>query len=313
MKYLNYFEAMSTWRKREIKTRTLFQANAVELSMDETVDYIFKNCKDYIKYPITMIRGFSDTPADASRMTSIFHSEPVRRWARDNSNCYNLIIDNNSNWKGYPKRQKSFMCSLHEGQVGNYYYYVIPHDNSKWGIAPKSDIFQSFKDYKPGIGMDIDSFFDRLNSLYRHFFSSESGFKINKRLNDYNYYKMKQQITELSVILKKTLKKNRNYFNQYSTFFGAEMFVEDLVPYVDNLFDHICDMIDPEKNGFKLLTWKELYKNIDNGKIKAMRTNNECWTDSHCLFIPENEIGDIFDKIQEKTGKELKMPTQHLE
>lgn len=60
----------------------------------------------------------------------------------------------------------------------------------------------------------------------------------------------------------------------------------------DNFFDWVVDEMKPDKNGFKLLDYKNLQK-----ELQKTNTIHELWTDSKCLLIQvenENLLNEIF-------------------
>lgn len=263
--YLKYFE--SIWTERKYRTKKRFIKASQKMTVEEAVDFVINNCEEYLEHPVKIIRGLRTNDA-----TNIFYSKPVKRWSRDNYNYYNLIMDNHPSWAQYPKRNKSFICSLNKLQMSNIEYFVIPEDGSTWGVAPKSDILQSFNEgIKKYItdGYDIDMFFNDLSYIYCDIHQQE--------LNDTNYRIFKNQLLNFDLKkLKDEYEKIKKSEFKYFKFKRLEYFFNKSN---DNVFKKIIDIINPKINNFKLLSYKELYNDMENLSI------NECWTDSPCLFI----------------------------
>lgn len=285
MKYLIYFENID-WEKREKRTIKRFLKASQDMSLSEAVDFTIQNCNEFIEYPFKMTRGITlrtDMPEHLEFGKSIFYSKPVKRWSRDNANWYNLIMDNHPYWKGFPKRQKSFMCSLRYKHVGDEEYLVVPIDGSKWGVASETDIFQSFKMGTKsifGYSIDIDNFFNRLSKLYKE--------ATNKELNDSNYKTFKNQLENLT--FEKCNKET--YFYE-----SIKNFIEKCKD--DNPFNIIVDIMKPEKNDIKIMDWKQIYDNMQN------LGDFECWTDSPCLFIHISKVKKFINELEEKSGKNI--------
>jgi hypothetical protein len=285
LKYLKFLEN-SIWFNRELKTIKKFQKNMQIMTLDEAVEFAIENCSDAIEHPdIRVYRGLSsrriaiDDYGDAIRTIinfDSFFSKPVKRYSRDNSNYYSTIMDNHTSWKGYPKRQKSFICSLNSEQLGTTFYRVIPIDGSNWGLANRSDIFSCFK-----IGMNeynspslsIEIFFNQLS-------------KVIQLDSDINYSILKKNL--MNPIFKDLSNVHDNRSEEY------QKFVEES----KTLFDKIVKMMNPELNEFKNIT----YEKFENYRFDGY-AGCECWTDSPCLFILRENEFSFFKKIKENQNK----------
>jgi len=303
MKYLQQFEDTSIWRKREKKTVNRFLKAAEEMKIDKAVNFAIKNCQDFINHPFRMVRGITMTSNDGddnNKLLDIYYSKPVKRWSRDNSNHYTLMLDNLPEWKLFPKRTKSFICSLGKKQIGDEEYIVIPIDGSMWGIAPASDIFQAFKkgtsEYL-GFSYDIDNFFNILANIYKD--------QTKEELNDKNFKIFKNEIKSLDDYIE-IPNNNRQY--------------ELLSKILENgkLFKKIRMMMSPTLNNFRLLSWQEIYNESVQGNWKqhidkiSINSYNECWTDSPCLFINDRLSFKFIQKLEKKTGKKIRQKNNRL-
>lgn len=284
LKYLNFLEN-NIWDDREIKTIKRFQKNMQIMTLDEAVEFAIENCSEAIKYPdIRVYRGLSSKkigfddygdPIHTNINFDSFFSKPVKRYSRDNANYYTTIMDNHSSWKGYPKRQKSFICSFDSEELGSIFYRVIPINGSNWGLASRSDIFSCFK-----IGMtkynaptvSIEVFFDKL-------------FKFIQLESDINYTILKKNL--INPIFKDLSNVYDNRTEEY------QKFIENLEG-SKNFFDKIVKMMNPELNEFKNTTYTYLSYYGYDGYRKC-----ECWTDSPCLFVSRENEFSFFKKIEE--------------
>lgn len=253
-----------------------FRKAMISMSEDEVVDYIIENCKEYLEYKKDIVRYI------ASGDKTWFKSNPISRVSRDNANHYTVIMSNT--WKDYPKRNKSFICTLNKNNIYGYYYDVIPEDGSKWGVAPRSDIWSTFKNT---LGYP-DDFFRFVDDL-----SKNLGLGV---VNDTNYKELRKDMIRLFDELKERDLKD-NLWNKmraiaedtHDEFIG--FFQKNYEKPSSKIFDELINIMKPENNDFKLLEYKDL-ENEENEK--------EIWTDSPCVFVKKDEIDNILNKINEK-------------
>lgn len=312
MKYLHFFEyfadskpiELSSTGKKEIsyvdkqkQTLKRFRKNMKTITTENAVDFVLENCKEYLESPFLIQRGIF-TKDDWN--PNLFHSLPALRYSRDNKNYYNLLMDNGPEWKGYPKRMKSFMCGRHVS-LGNDVYIVIPVDGSKWGVAPTGDIFQAFRLQTGelfGKPWDIDTILKDLD-----YYSDYFGIPIS----DTNFKEFKKSI---NIIGEKLLinseyddeleRINTNRLNCYGMY-------QQIIEGVD-FFELLLEVIDPTHNGFKLLSWEGMYEEFANPELpkEKLREEHEVWTNSECLFVKKysNESYKFWHILLEKTGKD---------
>jgi len=260
MKYLKTYIESLTSEDKSKKTKLRFKTSAVEMSLDDTINYIMEHCKEWIENPVKISRGID------SKTLDYFYSKPVRRFSRDNSNFYTLIMDNSLQWKSFPKRSKSFICRFNQTYYGNRQYIVIPEDGSKWGVFQNIDIWYSFSNglSKYGIHNSIRDFFDRLS------FVSEYAYNI--KLSDTNWVQFKKDIK----LLDDKIKIRKKGLDEVVKFLN-------IVKNSDkSLMNYLLEILNPEINDIKLLTISEMP--IESEK------DYECWTDSPCVFINESEL-----------------------
>ncbi|MCK9417384.1 hypothetical protein M0Q97_12160 [Candidatus Dojkabacteria bacterium] len=297
-KYKSYLESLVTNRKN--KTIESFKSSQKILTLDETVDFIKENCKEFLKYPVKIKRGIYND-------NDYLYIEPVERHSLENLDFYNLIIDNDPSWEGYPKRLKSLCCILKgKPNLGNKFYYVIPVDGSKWGLCTGSDLFVSFNYLEKNTNnLYINEFFDILNIIisdnYLEYICDKCNgtgkndlgeeceycqngtidFQFNMKLDDTNYDIFKKQLDKIDSIL------NKN--PRFRTTFMTELFKFYYIYDNDTLFNMIIDLMNPIKNNFKIQTLKKLYN--------SSKYRKEIWTESPCILIYDEVSEDIFNKL----------------
>lgn len=296
MKYLKQYELFTSVdmeaRNKEMIGR--FQKATVVMNEDESVDFVINHCSEWLKYPVGIERGIDNY------LQHYFYSEPIERYSRDNANFYTLIIDNAPSWRGYPKRSKSFICSIHLAHLGEYTYLVIPEDGSKWGVAPCDDIFQAFTE----LPLDANDFFDTLDNI---------AYDYGIELYDTDYKLFKKGIEELQKEIsisgfdppETTFKERRQ--NELRELLSS-----------NNIWLKLMKLMNPKRNGFELMDLKGLYTNRmkklknssaivtkNSDKVLPGRDfeNNEIWTDSPCVFI--NKTKNFLEILRKQTHKNI--------
>lgn len=288
MKYLSTYEYYILPINRKDTMVKRFKKSTITMSEDETVDYVLKNCTEWVKKPINIKRGIDEN-------YDFFYSKPIKRWSRDCQNYYTLIMDNAPAWSDYPKRSKSFICSFYRTREGSDSYYVIPEDGSNWGIVPDDDIYGGFLKMmidKYDINLGIHRFFLRFadiinDNLYGNIILSDT---------NWNEFKKTIKILQQNVdkvpkdkFSKVTTKEEKAPFLQFKN-------IEKNIIKSENIFNTLLDIINP-LSGFKNYTYEKLQKiNID----KYLNRWNECWTDSPCVFVNEDNYESFMEKINLK-------------
>lgn len=250
-------------------------------------DYI-NNIKIGLKNGISIVR-------QAKGYTDLFYilnpkTKKLRR-SVSTSNYYTLIIDNSNKWVEYPKRSQSLICLTNDINSTSRNLWIIPKDNTRVGQCIKDDIWWSFpnvyKSKKSGIqdGMsDFNNSFEVLLNL--PFFTDED-------IEKYNIYKEKSFDKNFNTLIS-GCKKFDKWFNNITIFDLKELknilvktYAMDFMKKWNGepLYDFINELLDPNKNKFKLVKTNKLSK------------NREVWTDDQCLIINIDHI-DSVDKLK---------------
>jgi len=312
MKYLKYIEE---WK---YSTTVKFQKISFELSEVEIIKYIQENCKEFLENPKYITRGIrKDFEGKAWINSDYFFSDPntLNRKSADCYNYYTLVIDNDPRWKEFPKRHKSFICTLGNTYMvrsGAELYYLIPKDGSKWGVCDEYDIYLGFnKQYT------ANSFTQDLSNFYRHIMNMGYQKKTNLILFDENYSTFISDLNELNKKLKNMSGpeiidglKNLSFINCYVTNHFKSIIKNNIGEYYHNtekgwigdMVKIVEDYVSPDN--FKVQTYKELenisYKFDKESKkfVKSVNENEkEIWTESPCVFIHKRNINDILKKL----------------
>jgi hypothetical protein len=275
--YKNYINEDNNYHEIANQQAIAYQNTLNVLTIDDAVEHTILHCQDFINNPKIIGRNIKDSSIN------YFFSYPIKRRSRDNANFYTLILDNSPQWKGYPKRSNSFICTLNCVSSD---YYVIPEDDSLWGIVPDIDIYFGFKELGIyslnhlvkgliqiakycGIELLDDSYINMKNSF--NLFQTELYSKFNKE-------NLKEQFWELN------LHEGAIISNYLISIWGG------------NIFKYLVKTLNPVDNGFKL----NYYNDIIEQEFKR-----ECWTESPCLFIKRSNMIEYLEKLSKETSVDM--------
>jgi len=79
---------------------------------------------------------------------TILNPKIEKRKSRNTANFYTLMMENLSQWRKFPKRSNSLICTTdyYKARMYGTAYRVIPIDlNAKFGVCPEEDIWESFE------------------------------------------------------------------------------------------------------------------------------------------------------------------------
>lgn len=214
---------------------------------------------------------------------------PGIRKSQNTSNIYTrLISDILPNWKDYPKRDRSFICSTtYYGArgYGEKQYLVFPENGAKIGICPRHDIWGSFKD-SIGILPNLNHAIDTLILLADDKFGST-----NYDSDIFNNIDNTEELISLFNLVDmyiSTTPYNR-LFKKIENLRSRDFILEckeNDIP----LLKQLEMKLDPKTNGFELQT-------IENYSIAStgMDRTKEVWTDARCLFVYESKLHELIE------------------
>lgn len=121
-----------------------------ELSVEQTIEYLNKYCKDGLKAISTgglLLRGM---PKSGIEKMAVVDTSNMLRTSKDSDNFYQLAMDTSPILKNFPKRSNSFICTTSITTASSYglsdqfhIMLIIPVDGTKVAVANKPDIFSS--------------------------------------------------------------------------------------------------------------------------------------------------------------------------
>lgn len=214
--------------------------------------------------------------------------EPSKHRRKSNiaKNYYTLILDNSENWQKFPDRSRSIVCTTDKEQATAYGtpYFVLPFDGAKLGVAPMSDIWQSFMT-KEFPYFKLSNFERYLEELKKY----ALGMGSERELSQNSFKKLKEEITLIDKKLKGGIGNNYEDLTRKGTY-GFKKFVKNYLdsPY-DNLFGYIEYILDPERNGFRMYEYTKGFK-LPAGE-------REIWTESPSLLVRVN--GSVHNSLND--------------
>jgi hypothetical protein len=239
--------------------------------------------------------------------TPLFINNVTFRTSAATNNIYNVLIsDILPSWKNWPKRNQSVIFSTDYADAGRYtspndnyslsgksenrrIYYVFPKNDAKLVVCPKSDMWVSFKNINT---------LDNFNKAFAIIISN-----VCKQINKINTAEQNQYSSYGSII--KLFKNNNiseilNLFNYIdNNIASVKNEIENCARSVDHLDEskilvkmlwsivvdnttlikELDDLMNPEYNGFSLIS-------VDNlNSLVSEKSINEVYTDSSCLLL----------------------------
>lgn len=254
------------------------ETRSIGMSRSRAENFIENNCQQALK-GTKIYRGLEDHSKDFYYINPKQHSERISPFA--DHNYYNMLLSSLPSWKKYPARNKSLICTTdfrnakHRSSYNP--FFVFPKDRSLIGVCPADDIWGSFQD--AGLH-SLNSFNNILDEFFfKNIYDQKHGKEFRKAIEtikdalgikfpsiddvDTNYQtfiKASQTIDELKVQDKLDLLR-----------YG---WLQDFAEWNGTFLNFIDDLLDPDKNGFDLVT---IGSDIKKGR--------EVWLDSESVLV----------------------------
>lgn len=235
------------------------------------------------KYP-HIVRGMN---AKLSGKNYYYISGISGRTSANTSNEYTLLIDNLPAWNNYPKRGKSLICTT----IGNLEYagdfgepfIILPKNGVKFGVCRGFDFWEGFSAFdKAATAAKYTSFgttqLSMLNEIIRSIFT-KAGVELYKKNRDFS--KLKHAFDEGN----KFLQDPNSIIDK-----DDKVFFKTVIKGKETMFDFIANLLDPDRNGFDLVTYDSIEK-MSNQKF-------EIWTEGPVLALGGNKFPE-YDELVE--------------
>lgn len=243
------FKAYLTEFKTGRRAREYSEPRSKPISFEEARELIHTKCKNTIQQNGHYFRGIHKVRGDYL----LFKSGNTERKSANTSNYYTLLLDNLPNWKKFPKRSKSIICSsgIQKALDYGHVYDVYPYDSATVAVCPKDDLWSCFSDVGTLVGF---------NSFLDSFFRSEP-----------------KSYSEMLLILEN----DEHFIPRAKSRFNLSPRADSKLEEYD-IEGAFADIFDPRSNGFKLY----------RGFQKITR-DVEIWTDGPAILLKTGSYDEI--------------------
>lgn len=253
------------YSKYENKTRS------VPLKEDEFLSILKNKCKKWYNNPKPLVR-FKNNVNPHSVFSKINPKLSVRK-SLNRHNYNTMLIDNLPSWSEFPKRSESIIFlnkikNLISG-FGNEFYFVIPFDGAKIGVAPADDLWNA-KNKDITLSFD-ESFSEMLDKIG----APDNNYEEFKKYMNKTKPKDLGLVSFLFVKIHEFYEKHSKKFDTFMEYFNYLLRPSNFKREFDN----------KNQDGYKVLD----YTQTVNQKHKL-----ECWTDSECLIIYGGSLNESF-------------------
>jgi len=249
------------------------------VTIDKFIEWCEKNASKYLKGKGSdgiIYRGFkADLPPLGIIDTSGFNRESANTF-----NYYTLWIDNHEQWKKFPKRNKSLICTTSEDSATGYgkLCVIIPSDDSHLGMCPMDDIWYSIETS----GLQLNEI---VEEIY-HLIARNEGEEVAQACQrDYD---------ALVLSLKRITRENINKM-------GSAAFIRDFTWLMkaheyENMYEVMEHIMDPLRSDFKEMKSGSysMYRNV----------NRELWIQGECAVVYIENLEEL--SLQHREFKRLK-------
>lgn len=206
----------------------------------------------------------------------IYSYRKVERKAANTTNYVNLLVSNLPNWKAFPPRNRSQICSGSYSYASSYaygdVYVVLPFDNARIGICPSTDFFDFGRLDVP----HINRFLVRLYLLATKKELPQEKEPFFAALAELDTILTKDKIIEY---MNADLDRDEFLLVQRTFIKYSKQFLKD-----QSFSENLEEWMDPDRNDFRVTTMSA-YKS----------TPNEVWTDAPILLVREKILVAYLD------------------
>lgn len=234
-----------------------------------------ESCKNWTKSETELWRGMPN-------LGDYVFVDPKKgdfRSSIEDTNIHLDLMSNLPSWKDYPKYERCVIGGTPGSATGTYgesVYEIIPFDDIKIGVCPKSTIWESFENDDDSWGGDI--------YLVEHFLDSIGldtswnqidGGTIETKLKSLGNSFYGNKISEIPNKDQDAVDNFLFRFSDFSWKKPNEITGEDCFNFINN------SLFNPRVRGFKLTTYTKGFQ-IENGK--------QIWTEGPVLLVKSNKL-----------------------
>lgn len=245
-----------------------WSSRSTRLDEEEFINMVKTQCKDWLSNPIPLTRFKDNVSSEFSYMDPGKYNRDsyLQKYSTETTNYTNFIIDQFPSWEGFPKRSKSIIFSHNMeksfGVFGDELYLVIPFDNSKFGISPSFDLWDSYN--------NMIKFDDGYINLGGRTNISMELIKLGAPIE---YDKFKSWIDDISP---------DEIRNKSTKFY--EIYLEYEKDKMDLLFSEWLNIIFGPSKWYGGENEGSTFEYVNYGELLNINGERECWTDGECLL-----------------------------
>lgn len=208
----------------------------------------------------------------------------MNRISANTENYFTLFFDNFlESAKAFPKRSKSFICSLDSDKSENFgdVFITIPLENQIIGICNAHDFWVTFPYMSETIG-----FTARYGSVLTLHSFNNILYELAEKLLSRELSETPNELIEDLEDLGKMLVKNPKINSSFKTSLFVDYFKEELK--TKTFLEILNDLFDTNKNGLRL---------SDHKNFTVKNINTEIWMSGRVLFIYSESYPDVIKFI----------------
>jgi hypothetical protein len=265
MKWLKTYKIFENYNRFGTKTLT-------EVEFDQIRK---ENCKNWTKVETELYRGMPD-------LGDYLYIDPLKgdfRSSIEDTNIHLDLLSNLPSWKDYPKYERCVIGGTRGSATGTYgesVYELIPFDDIKIVVCPKSTIWESLGNDDNEFGGDIylvEWFLDSigLDTSWEQI----GGGTIETKLKSLGNSFYGSKISEMP---NKDQEAVDNFLMRHAEFSWKrpnEITGEDCYNFINN------SLFNPKSRGFQLLNYDQNFKT---------ETGKQIWTEGPCLLIKSHLV-----------------------
>lgn len=266
-----------------ITFKSYIQENQIfSLPTEDYSDLILKVKKREL---VPIWRGFGKMNIPYEEDVIVFDPTNLVRKSANTNNFYNLYISEiDPNWKNFPPRNKSLICSFNMKEASTYsnspenLAMIIPLNlKEKIGICPKEDFWISFpKIVKAFHEVPLEFTLNQFNEVITKLITLVLSFD---DFNTKETFSSKENLLNTLKELEQKIQTEGDKLEQFiqeNTNFHVCILFEHFKKY--GVLNGLKYLFDPDDNGFQVMEYKNIPKSYIDSEI-------ECWVSSKCLIV----------------------------
>ncbi len=229
-------------------------------------------------------RGFGKMNIPFDENVIVFDPTNLIRRSANTINFYNLYLSEiDSNWKKFPPRNKSLICSFNKNEASYYanekrnIILVIPLNlDENIGICPEEDFWVSFPTIYElfGFSEKFEFGLNQFNELITNLITLTLSFD---DFNTRNTFETKENLLNTLKELEEKIQKDKD-LEEFIKTKGHKIQILFQFFKKNGVLNGLKILFDPSTNGFQLMKYKDIPKTyIDAPK--------ECWLSGKCLLV----------------------------